>query len=55
VIDRPGNPQGRAALPNGVPVILRGDLQLLDLLRRQHLGPAEQPATGYFLPCVEQC
>src|SRR4051812_49194488 len=51
---RPGNPQGLADLPNGVSASHRKALQLLDLLRTQHLRSAKQPPTcpGSLQACV---
>src|SRR3954452_20653691 len=43
---RPGDAQGLADFPNGIPVILSKRPQLLDLLRTEHLGPAKQPAAS---------
>src|SRR3954468_4927326 len=44
VVRRPGNSQRLADLADSVAVILGKAAQLFDLLRRQHLGPAKQPA-----------
>src|SRR3954470_5814421 len=43
---RSGNPQGPTDVCDDVALVLRKGLQLRELLRRQHLGSAEQPAPG---------
>src|SRR4051812_17611966 len=54
VVRRPGNPQGMTDLSHGVPVILRKTFELLDLLRRQNIGPPKQPAScpGSLQSCM---
>ena len=54
IVRRPGDAQGLADFPNGVPLILGKAAQLLDLLGGEQLGSAKQPAAcpGCHKACV---